>query len=449
MHRKKLAARVVAGLAVLASLSPGAARAGIDDGLVALYTFDGADATDASGNGNDGVAVGDVTYVDGWHGKALKLGGYSSPGYVTAAPSASLAFLDDYTFAAWFNVESDLSMDGWGWPTDNGLHTVFAKAGDRNGLDVRVGRSSVDGVRRVFLFDGWCCGGGAGIQAEGGIELGQWHHVAVTSGGGFVRLYLDGALAGELPTDVFAVNPQMQYMPLQLGIDQSAWWYPLDGMLDEVRVYRRALTANEVAVLANRDTAAPVITITTPADGSSFLLGAGVLADWSATDALSGVCSANGTVPSGAPIDTATLGPHSFVVVATDCAGNSASAESTYFVRYAFGGFLPPVRDDGSSIFRQGSTIPVKFQLRDASGAIVSTASATLTYALVADGIVGTVEEAISSAAATEGNLFRFDPVSEQYVFNLSTDLLAPAKTYQLTAAIDDGSTRSVIVSIR
>src|SRR5512139_1466544 len=114
-------------------------------------------------------------------------------------------------------------------------------------------------------------------------------------------------------------------------------------MLDDVRVYRRVLAAQEIAVLANRDVAAPEITLTTPADGAAYLLGAQVLADWTATDAMSGVCSTTATAASGAPVDTATVGAHGFSVEATDCAGNSASAAATYQVQYAFSGFLPPV----------------------------------------------------------------------------------------------------------
>ena len=382
MHRTKLAARVAAAFAALALVVPGAARAGIDDGLVASYTFDDATPRDVSGNGNDGVEAGAVAYVDGWRGKAAQFGGVSSPAYVTAAATPSLAFLDDYTFSLWFSIDSTFSMDGWAQLNDDGHHTLFAKMGDTSGLDLRTWRSPENGLLNILAFDGRCCGGGAALASDYVIGLNEWHHAAFTSGGGSVRLYLDGVQVGEMPTDAFFVNPQMPSMPLQLGADVGGWWYPLDGMLDEVRVYNRALSPAEVAVLANRDFVAPQIAIATPADGGAYLLNQLVLADWSATDAgdvASGVCSATGTVPAGAPIDTSTLGPHTFTVDAADCAGNPASAHATYAVQYAFGGFLPPLLNDGTtSVVRSGNNVTVKFQLGDAAGEWTAAREASL-----------------------------------------------------------------------
>jgi CSLREA domain-containing protein len=84
----------------------------------------------------------------------------------------------------------------------------------------------------------------------------------------------------------------------------------------------------------NIDTGVPTITITTPANGASYLNGQVVNADYSCGDALSGVASCVGTVAKGAPIDT-TAGPHSFTVTATDNAGNVASRTVTYNTAYA------------------------------------------------------------------------------------------------------------------
>ena len=139
---------------------------------------------------------------------------------------------------------------------------------------------------------------------------------------------------------------------------------------------------------------------------------------------------------------------------AIECSGGAdddysfAYHAGTLRILYAFSGFLQPIDADGSSIFKLKSTVPVKFALSDASGAAVSTAQATLSVAKVDNGIVGTDVEAISTAAATTGNEFRYDATSQQYVFNWSTKGLSKG-TYQLIASLDDGSSHSVIISLK
>jgi hypothetical protein len=116
-------------------------------------------------------------------------------------------------------------------------------------------------------------------------------------------------------------------------------------------------------------------------------------------------------------------------------------------VAYSGDFFLQPINSDGSSIFKQGSTVPVKFRLTGSSAGITD-AVAKLTYAKVSNGIVGTAVEAVSTAAATTGNLFRYDSSSGQYIFNLSTKGLT-AGTYQLKIDLGDGAEHTVIISLK
>jgi hypothetical protein len=66
----------------------------------------------------------------------------------------------------------------------------------------------------------------------------------------------------------------------------------------------------------------------------------------------------------------------------------------------------------------------------------------------VSDSVVGTEEEAVSIAAATEGNLFRYDPVEDKYVFNLSTQDLTQG-TYRLRIDLGDGEKHIVYISLK
>lgn len=80
------------------------------------------------------------------------------------------------------------------------------------------------------------------------------------------------------------------------------------------------------------DKTAPEIEINVPVSEGEYLRGASVPANWAATDNLSGIGEATGTVPSGEAIDTATVGTKTFSVVATDIAGNSTTKTVTYRV---------------------------------------------------------------------------------------------------------------------
>ncbi len=80
------------------------------------------------------------------------------------------------------------------------------------------------------------------------------------------------------------------------------------------------------------DTTAPTVSVTTPADGAGYSLGAPVHASYACADSASGVATCAGDVADGALVDTSTIGAHSFTVSATDNAGNPASRTVTYNV---------------------------------------------------------------------------------------------------------------------
>lgn len=198
----------------------------------------------------------------------------------------------------------------------------------------------------------------------------------------------------------------------------------------------------------NIDKTPPKVTITTPAEGKEYILNEKLIADWYAVDELSGLDLATGTVISGGAVDTSSVGSKTFIVTATDKAGNQVTQTPAYYVRYVFSGVLPPVNRDGSSVFKFGSTVPVKFRLQDVNGNYVADAVAKLYVAKVENGLVGTETEAVSTSAATTGNLFRYDDSGSQYIFNLGTKRLSTG-TWQLRIELDDGSSKYVTITLK
>jgi len=110
------------------------------------------------------------------------------------------------------------------------------------------------------------------------------------------------------------------------------------------------------------------------------------------------------------------------------------------------GGFLEPLTRD--RIFRAGSTLPVKFQLRDYHDVIVYTATATISVARVIGAEGGTGDAETISGKADAGVAFRYSTDGELYIFNLGTNR-AWSGTYRIAAALSDGTSIQQDVQIQ
>ena len=124
-------------------------------------------------------------------------------------------------------------------------------------------------------------------------------------------------------------------------------------------------------VAAPPDTTPPSVTITSPADGAVFSVGQVVLADYACADDVggSGIASCDGPVADGAPIDTS-LGTHTFIVNASDVAGNGAGASTSYVVLGDLGGQLRPAPAWNAAT--AGSALTLSFDLGSSAGSALS-----------------------------------------------------------------------------
>jgi hypothetical protein len=198
------------------------------------------------------------------------------------------------------------------------------------------------------------------------------------------------------------------------------------------------------------DTTPPVIT--TPGNlAATATSPAGAVVDFTVTaeDDVDGPVTPSVAPASGSLFP---LGTTSVNCSATDAAGNNATKSFTVTVTYAWSGFLQPVEPPDAqgispSVFKAGSTVPIKFALTGDSAGI-TTATARISYAKISSSVVGSQIEATSTAAATTGNLFRYDPATGLYIFNWSTKGLTPG-TYQITIDLGDRVTRLVIISLK
>ncbi len=193
------------------------------------------------------------------------------------------------------------------------------------------------------------------------------------------------------------------------------------------------------------DVTAP--TVSSPHGGVEYKLGQPVEALFACTDEDGGSGLAACAGP--ATLDTSSIGTRSFEVTATDRAGNIRTETISYRVVYAYGEIRQPINADGSSVFKAGSTVPVKFRVTDFAGQPITAATATLSTvrSYGTDGLqLDAEQEASTQGGANVDNLFR--PSAGQYVYNLSTRGMAPG-SYQLFIRLDDGKQYTAVFSLR
>jgi hypothetical protein len=198
------------------------------------------------------------------------------------------------------------------------------------------------------------------------------------------------------------------------------------------------------------DTHGPIFTnipanITTPANGNGNY-GTASFTPPTATDQVDGVRPVTCTPGSGSVFQ---LGTTTVTCTSADHLGNTASVSFTVTITEVFqwSGVLQPINSDGSSVFKQGSTIAVKFVLTGPSAGITNL-TATLSVALISNNVAGPVNEATSTSTADSGNTFRYDAASGQYIFNLSTKKMTVG-TWQLIINLGDGALHTVNISLR
>jgi hypothetical protein len=102
---------------------------------------------------------------------------------------------------------------------------------------------------------------------------------------------------------------------------------------------------------------------------------------------------------------------------------------------------LPPINADGSSVYKQGRTVPVQFRVGDANGVSIGTTGVVSSFYLTAI-ITGTVTTQVENVVDTSSpdTAFRWDATNQQWIFNITTKNLSVGSTYVYTITLSDGS---------
>jgi glucose/arabinose dehydrogenase len=207
-----------------------AASVGPPPGLVAAYSFNegtGTSVNDASGRANTGSIGSAAWTIAGKNGGALSFNGTDA--LVTVPASPSLDLTTGMTLEAWV----DPTAAGGVWRTvvfkerpGGMLYSLYANNGAAN---LPVGQ--------LFLAN-------AEQDAVGGatLPLNTWTHLAATYDGSNLRLYVNGSLATSfLVSGTLAATTD----PLRIG-GNAIWGEYFSGLIDDVRIYNRALSPSEI-----------------------------------------------------------------------------------------------------------------------------------------------------------------------------------------------------------
>jgi len=247
MRKIGIAVRVLLVIVLVGlGLPAGVQAQGGDDGLVAEWHFDegsGSVLVDSSGNGNDGVIHG-ATWVEGKYGGALSFDGRDD--YVDCGNDESLDITDgDFTFEAWFKSSTDVNNYQFILKKGNShIHNENFKF-----VSFSISRNGLPEPSPSRLFMHISDGDGVNeycAKSTDKIIDGEWHHgAAVVDLSNYkMCLYVDGVQNDEVSIDGFdgfSVSNNVF-----IGYTEGRQDMYFNGIIDEVRIYNRALTADEI-----------------------------------------------------------------------------------------------------------------------------------------------------------------------------------------------------------
>jgi hypothetical protein len=223
----------------------GTANAGISDGLVAYYPFNG-NANDESGNGNNGTVNGATLTTDRF-GKTNSA--YSFNGTDNEISLSNLPPIENYSVVMWFKKGVALN-----YPT-NGEADLFGTQLASNNTNFKFG---FHGAWKDSLLVQIAAGGTTiydnsfkVVYTENKILDTNWHQAVVIRAAASVNVYLDGVQQSMSPPWERG-NPSGMITTnavTKIGTVGGVEGEHFNGAIDDVRIYKRALSESEIQQL--------------------------------------------------------------------------------------------------------------------------------------------------------------------------------------------------------
>ena len=213
-----------------------------NDGLLGHWRLNegsGTSVADASGNKNIGTTVGSAIRTPaGRINSAVILNGLND---AVAIPSSSTLN----------SVTNQVTLSAW-------IYRIIPKSGWQNIVARQYGTSTKDQfalalTSNTYAFVVNTLDSGPKTLYGGTNKVNEWVHLTGVYDGSTMKLYVDGNLVNSMAG--VTGNVRMESKPLFFGggadgVDPNALSWFMSGLIDDVRVYKRALSASEVQVIA-------------------------------------------------------------------------------------------------------------------------------------------------------------------------------------------------------
>ena len=217
------------------------ASASLSDGLVAYYPFNG-NADDESGNGNNGTPHGEVSYVDGVIGNAASFDGIND--YVRIAQSPTLNNLQTMTLTYWIKYYKPVSGPG-----DVGATIGNGSDSPDPFVDGFFAYGHKDGIYHMLGKWGDAVAVNVPIDATKPLPEQEFTFVTFLVSEDRIKSYRNGELAEENDRDDRNISrPLEDWFVGQSGSNN----YYLNGQIDDLRIYNRVLSEEEIKVLCSQ-----------------------------------------------------------------------------------------------------------------------------------------------------------------------------------------------------
>jgi hypothetical protein len=206
----------------------------LDHYLMAYYPFDG-NAGDASGQGHDGVVTGATLALDR-KGNADSAYYFDGSSYITVAADGNILNADTngWTLSCWVKPDAHQSA--------NAVPLISYGYGRNGGYNVAYWHQYGMFVSTFYDYS-WT----GDYVAQDELDDIIWYMYTTTYDGERLRAYVNGVLVDEKPGIYYQITGSY---PLRFGADSSSASTFFKGYLDDIRIYRKALTELEVAQLS-------------------------------------------------------------------------------------------------------------------------------------------------------------------------------------------------------
>jgi trimeric autotransporter adhesin len=285
-------------------------------GLSYAYPFTG-NANDASGSGNNGTVVGATLTTDRF-GNANSAYSFGSGSEIYTSALIAAPGPRGFTINIWFNTTTASGrLIGYG----DGL------AGATSGAFDRIIYMNTSGQVVFGIYNG----GTETINTTGTYNDGTWHMATATSSAAGTKLYIDGVLQA---SDITASLPQNFAGYWRIGQDALGGWPGagnnyFTGSLDDIAIFNRELTANEVYSLQGAQVTSGAVCAGSPLTFTALTQTAASYV-WSGPNGFSTTSSTSPTAVLSSPTAAAN-GTYTVTATGTDGCTSTASVNATVY----------------------------------------------------------------------------------------------------------------------